>query len=378
MSDDPRTSTLSRRRRILITGASSGIGQQAALLLLQAGHRLTLPCRDQDRADATRQKLLGVDGADLLTPICDLADLKSVERCAQELIAHGTPIDTLVLNAGLQYSGAAEPQRSAQGYELTVAVNHLAHQALVMQLLPLLERSESPRLVITASEVHDPHSPGGRVAQAAGLGDLAGLRTGAGFSMVDGHSPFSADKAYKDSKLCNLLFARGLERRLRQRGTPMSVLAWSPGLVIPRSSGGFFRQSRHHNEWGQRLFALVARDLLRLTATPGQAGALLAQLASSAAYGRPEFSYHVNRLIAPGQLRFESADPSPEAQDDALADALWTVSAQLVDVPDGLSHRPLRAPVEGRGQSTETRQPQGSTGGEEHQGLQDQEEHPHG
>ncbi len=376
MNDDPLISAFPQRRRILITGASSGIGHQAALLLQRAGHRLTLPCRDQARADATRQKLLGVDSADLLTPILDLGDLESIERCAEELIAGGTPIDTLVLNAGLQYSGAAEPQRSAQGYELTVAVNHLGHQALAMQLLPLLERSEAPRLVVTASEVHDPRSPGGRVGQAAGLGDLAGLKAGAGFSMVDGHMPFNADKAYKDSKLCNLLFARGLERRLRQRGTTMPVLAWSPGLVIPRSSSGFFRQSRRHNEWGQRLFALVARDLLRLTATPEQAGSLLAELASSAAYGSPGFSYHVNRLIGPGQLRFVSAEPSPEAQDDALAEALWNVSAELVGLPEPLSHRPLWPPVEGKGQSTEARQPQGSTGGQEHQGLQGQEEHP--
>jgi protochlorophyllide reductase len=191
-------------------------------------------------------------------------------------------------------------------------------------------------VVVTAWEVHDPGAPGGRVGQPAGLGDLAGLKAGAGFAMVNGQARFDADKAYKDSKLCNLLFARELERRLRLRGTPMPVLAWSPGLVIPRSSGGFFRYSRRHNEWGQRLFALVARDLLRITATPPQAGALLAGLATDPAYGGEGFSYRSNRVQGPARLRFEVAEPSREARDDTLAQDLWAISAELVGLPADL------------------------------------------
>ena len=326
------------QRRLLVTGASSGIGHQAALLLRGAGHRLTLPCRDGATAQALLERLNGEagPGPPALAPVCDLADLASVECCAAELLEGGEPIDTLVLNAGLQYSGAPEPRRSAQGHELTIAVNHLGHQALALRLLSLLEAGRAPRVVVTGSEVHDPSSPGGRVGQPAGLGDLAGLRSVAGFSMVDGCSPFNAEKAYKDSKLCNLLFARELERRLRLRGTPMPVLAWSPGLVIPRGTGGFFRDSRLHNEWGQRLFALVARDLLRITATPAQAGTLLAELATGPAHGDSGFRYWSNRVVGPGRLRFELAEPSAEASNDSLAQALWTISAHLVGLPSEL------------------------------------------
>jgi len=343
-------------RRILLTGASSGIGFEAARLLLQAGHALIVPCRDQATAATTVERLkaamssktapsaqpltsdpsgapmtsAGVGATPTLhAPVCDLADLASVERCAAELLNRGTPIDTLVLNAGLQEAGAPKPRRSAQGHELTIAVNHLAHQALSQRLLPLLDAGTSARVVITASEVHDPGTAGGRVGLPAGLGNLEGLSGGPGFAMVDGPSPYNAEKAYKDSKLCNLLFARELARRLCLRGTPMPVLAWSPGLVIPRDDGGFFRYSRRHNPWGQRLFALVARDLLRITATPEQAGSLLAALATDpdAAEG---FHYGVNRLLGPGRLRFEPAVPSAEARDDRLATALWQVSADLV------------------------------------------------
>ncbi|TVS03549.1 MAG: SDR family NAD(P)-dependent oxidoreductase [Cyanobium sp. PLM2.Bin73] len=319
-------------RHILITGASSGIGFRAAVRLLRAGHRLTLPCRDAERAAASARGIAAAasSAVEPQTLVADLADLESVNHCCEQLLARGEAIDTLVLNAGLQYTGAREPRRSAQGHELTIAVNHLAHQLLGQHLLPLLEAGREPRLVVTASEVHDPTSSGGRVGQPAGLGDLAGLRQGAGFAMVDGRSPFDADKAYKDSKLCNVLFARRLQQLLEQRGRPLPVIAWSPGLVIPRASDGFFRYSRQHNEAGQRLFALVARDLLRLTETAERAGALLAGLAADPAHGRAGFHYWCNRVLGPGRRRFEAAEPSAEARNDALAAELWTLSAGLV------------------------------------------------
>jgi protochlorophyllide reductase len=313
-------------RRILLTGGSSGIGFEAATLLLKAGHHLTLPCRDATTAAALCERL----GGRIETPICDLADLSSIDRCAASLLAKGEPIDTLVLNAGLQYSGGAEPRWSAQGFELTIAVNHLGHQALLQQLLPLLLRGTAPRLVVTASEVHDPSTAGGKVGLPAGLGDLAGLRRGPGAPMLDGNSSFNAEKAYKDSKLCNLLMAREVERRLQELGTPLTVLAWSPGLVIPRSDGGFFRYSRSHNPLGQALFALVARDLLRLSETPERAGTLLAGLASTSPPQASGFQYWSNRVLGPGRLRFEASQPSADACSDTLARQLWDLSAQII------------------------------------------------
>lgn len=260
--------------------------------------------------------------------MCDLADLVSVERFCNGLLAQGDPIDTLVLNAGLQYAGAPEPRWSVQGFELTFAVNHLAHQSLLQRLLPLLLQSKDPRLVVTASDVHDPKAPGGSVGRAAGLGDLAGLKTGPGAAMVDGGA-FQAEKAYKDSKLCNVLMAREVERRLRERGRRLPVVAWSPGLVIPRGEGGFFRDNLRRNPLGQRVFALVARDLLRITETPQRAGSLLATLASDPLAQPDGFQYWSNRVKGPGRLQMAPMDPSLEATDTALADHLWSISAQL-------------------------------------------------
>ncbi|KZR81462.1 Fatty acyl-CoA reductase [Prochlorococcus marinus str. MIT 1342] len=329
-------------RRILLTGASSGIGYQAAVQMHRAGHQLILPCRDRSTATATLKKLSEEtvqhqqERSPVSAPVMDLADLESIKQCADDLLSIGQPIDTLILNAGLQYTGAAKAQLSSQGYELTIAVNHLGHQALSIRLLPLLDAGMSPRVVVTASEVHDSNSPGGRFGKPAGLGDLTGLKTGAGFEMIDGSSSFNADKAYKDSKLCNVLFARELARRLSLRSIQIPVLAWAPGLVIPRSSGGFFRYSRRYNEWGQRVFSLVVRDLLRISESAENAGSLLSRLATDQSLNTSPFSYRSNRLDGPGQHRFEEANVSKEAQDNKLAKSLWEVSAELIGLPTEL------------------------------------------
>ncbi len=322
-------------RHILLTGGNSGIGFEAAVVLCRAGHRLTLPCRDRASAEAASRRVLEKAGAGTppATEVCDLADLESVRACGAALRARGTPIDTLVLNAGLQYAGAAEPRHTAQGHELSFGVNHLGHFLLAQQLRPLLAAGRSPRLVVTASEVHDPATAGGKVGAPAGLGKLAGLRPGQAATMVNGSAPFNADKAYKDSKLCNVLFAREFARRLEAEGTPAPVIAWSPGLVIPPTSeGGFWRYSRQSNELGQRLFALAARTLLRLTESVENAGALLAALAVDDAYAAGGFTYLRNRVTAPGRHVFEASATSPEGEDADLARRLWELSEALVGV----------------------------------------------
>lgn len=323
-------------RTILLTGASSGIGFQAALNLYIQGHSLILPCRNKERSVSTLKRIeeaspLTEKPKNLFAPVLDLADLKSVNTCVENIILQAERIDTLVLNAGLQYTGAPTSRRSAQNYELTIAVNHLGHFALTQQLLPLLQAADNPRIVITSSEVHDPNSPGGRFGDPAGLGDLQGLNSGDGFEMVDGCESFSADKAYKDSKLCNLLFASELDRRLRLDGISMPVIAWAPGLVIPNGNEGFFRYSKTYNQLGQIIFAFAARDLLRFSESVENAGRLLAQI-SAELQPADSFSYFSNRLLRPGKHSFEIAEVSSEAKDEVLAKNLWDISSKLVSI----------------------------------------------
>ena len=316
ISTSTKSMTTAERRRILITGASSGIGLEAAKILLARGDELTILCRNAERSEQTRAAL----SESVQTCVADLADLASVAKAIEVLHQEQTSFDALVLNAGLQYAGHRSPRWSRQGIELTFAVNHLAHQFLVEGL-----RDQARAIVITASEVHNPSTGGGRVGQPAGLGTMQGIHQGPGAAMVDGISPFNADKAYKDSKLCNLLMAKEIHRQ----SPAVPVVAWSPGLVIPRTSDGFFRSSRQANPLGQALFGLVARDLLKLTERVEQAGGLLVQLIDEAP-NQPGFTYWSNGLLGPGQHQCSPTEPSEEASDSDKATTLWTLSSKLI------------------------------------------------
>ena len=308
-------------QHLLITGASSGIGRVAAQRLQRAGHRLTLICRSQERA----REALDWVAPQTTVLLADLADLASVDQLCSIVQSRAEPLDGLVLNAGLQYAGYKQPRWSPQGFELTVAVNHLAHQLLLMRLLPMLLQSTSPRLVITASEVHSPASGGGRVGRPASLGDLSVLGSTTSAPMLDGNSRFDADKAYKDSKLCNMLM--GLHTANQHPELP--VISWSPGLVIPRAAGGFFRESRRANPLGQALFGFLARDVLRITESVEKAGELLVELVLDPVDSG--FRYWSNTLVKPGEHRFELTQPSVEASDCVKAERLWTLSQDRID-----------------------------------------------
>jgi len=201
---------------------------------------------------------------------------------------------------------------------------------LTQKILPLINTSNDPKIIITSSEVHNPRSGGGKVGAKASLGNLKGLESGEGFEMIDGNE-FNADKAYKDSKLCNILFAKKLSNHLMRRKLLISVIAWAPGLVISRDSKGFFRYSRKFNQLGQILFAFLARDVLRITISNKKAGLLLSELAHLYKYEKPGFNYYSNKIISSGNFIFEKTDISKDAQRDDLSDKLWEFSKTLID-----------------------------------------------
>ena len=325
-----------KRLTIFITGGSSGIGFQAALRLISLGNNIILPCKNIFRANQVLTHIFNQLPCDLLekgsiyTPIMDLSDLNSIDSLCSEVKKRELNIDVLILNAGLQYTGSKTPRRSTQGFELTFAVNHLAHFYLTKNLIPLINRSNDSRIIITSSEVHNPMSSGGRVGARAGLGNLSGLASGSGFEMIDGNQ-FNADKAYKDSKLCNILFAKELSNRLEKKSLPIKVIAWAPGLVISRDNEGFFRYSRKYNQLGQILFSFLARDILKITTSNEKAGMILSDLVSSCKYNKPYFEYYSNKISSPGKFVFEKSNISEEAQKEGLSNRLWELSESLID-----------------------------------------------
>ena len=322
-------------KNILLTGASSGIGLQAAKILVTSNNNLILPCRNEETAKFTLKHLseqIGFDQSKLDFPIIDLSNLLSVKEFAQHYILNDKRLDILILNAGLQYTGSKLPRWSRQKIELTFAVNHLAHHYLANSLLPLLLKSDQPRLVVTASAVHNPQAPGGQFGKPAGLGEMTGIRSNESFLMIDGSTPFSADKAYKDSKLCNILFAKEFSRRLSLYQENFPVIAWAPGLVIPRGDGGFFRYSKKYNQIGQVIFSFFVRDLFRITERPENAGKLLADLALEREFNSNGFHYYSNNVQSPGVHIFKECDCSEEANNTELAKELWELSEKLLSV----------------------------------------------
>tara|TARA_Y100001968_G_C19430260_1_gene756603 strand:- start:21 stop:1055 length:1035 start_codon:yes stop_codon:yes gene_type:complete len=328
------------KRRILITGATSGIGYASIKRLVNQGHELIVPCRNKSSFNKIVQKIKIDVKKEILDKnlvkyyIMDLSDLDSVLEFTNQIQVKYDNIDILALNAGLQYTGSISPRKSVQGFELTFATNHLAHVLLTHLLFPLIKKSKQPRIVITSSEVHNPNSSGGQIGQPAGLKEMKGILKLDEFTMIDGISSFSADKAYKDSKLCNILFAKELSYRLKLLKINIPIITWAPGLVIPRSRDGFFRHSRKYNEIGQRVFAFLARDVFRISESTEKAGELLEKLLLDDQYDKPGFNFYSNLNYGFNYRRFIESDISEEAKIPEISNILWEATCNILKIDD--------------------------------------------
>ena len=331
---------LVERQNVLITGANSGLGLDAATRLAARGHRVVLACRSLSKArgaaDAVRSALRDSGGSsdpELVPVECDLASLASVRACVEGLKKGGETFDAVCYNAGLaRNTGATEVKRTEEGFELTVGTNHLGHFYLNHLILPLVRRGTGT-VVVTASSVHDPDSPGGAQGSTATLGDLSGLATGPTFDMVDGGA-FNADKAYKDSKLCNVLFARELQRRIDadESTAGIAVNAFTPGLIV---GTGLFRDQ---NPVFTKLFDFAATSLLKVGETPSFGGGCLEYMVLDKSVRAKGGRYYFS---SPGSSKygeaaygnqFAPAEVSKEARDDAKAGRLWELSSKLVKI----------------------------------------------
>ena len=250
---------------------------------------------------------------------------RSRERCARTVA-----LTALALNAGVEYSGDPVVHRTKENFEETVGVNHLGHFLLANMLLDELEKSSEthPRIVVTASEVHDPASPGGGVGKGATLGDLSGIETqGAAFEMASGEE-FDADKAYKDSKLMNLLFTYELERRLRERNSKITVNAFGPGLI---TRTGLFR---NQNPLFVKVFDFAVNNVFHVAETVSGGGDVLVFMLTDPSLGGDRGGLYYNNTLSPGTPptghAFVPTESSKESNDVDEARRLWALSESLV------------------------------------------------
>ena len=318
-------------KNILITGASSGIGFYALVNLLKKENYLFIPIRSISRGQELKFKLRNFFDNDFLNKFlnliydADFSDLNNIKKIREFIIEKKVRIDILILNAGMQYTGGLYPKVSKQGIELTFAINHLAHFYLTNILISLINSSLESRIIITSSDVHNPKSSGGNIGKKAGLNNLIDFKD----EILVPYTNFSADKAYKNSKLCNILFAKELSKRLSIKKNNISVLSWAPGLVIPDNELGFFRYSQPFNKLGYFIFSNSAKNILGISEDINNAGNILGDLALDKKYNDSLYTHLSNKLISFKKHKLIECGTSMESNNTKLSKKLWKLSEEL-------------------------------------------------
>jgi NAD(P)-dependent dehydrogenase (short-subunit alcohol dehydrogenase family) len=269
-------------KTVVLTGATSGIGAEAALLLARAGASLVAVGRDPRRGEALLRRLPGSGHRSLSA---DLSLMGEVRRVAGEIRSVAPRIDVLVNNAGAIF---AERRETAEGLERTFALNHMAYFLLTQELLPSLRAAAPSRIIVVASEAHR--------GATLDFDDLQNRRGYRGW------------RTYRRSKLANLLFTQELARRLAGSGVAANAL--HPGFVASRFGD--------ENGWLFRTALGIAKRALAIR--PEDAAATILDLAEGEAGGRDSGGYYVERM---------RVAPAPAAHDEAAARRLWEESARL-------------------------------------------------
>jgi NAD(P)-dependent dehydrogenase (short-subunit alcohol dehydrogenase family) len=269
-------------KRVVITGATAGIGLAAAEALAARGALLTVVARSEARAAEAARRIdaAGHGGVDIL--IGDLAVQASVRGLAAQLLERYARIDALVNNAGTMNF---RRRLTGDGIELTWAVNHLAPFLLTTLLLERLEAGAPARIVTTASGAHN----GAEIP----FDDVGAA-----------HSYGFGGRRYSQTKLANILFTIELARRLE--GTGVSANCFHPGVVatgLARNNGALARAA-----------TTIAKPFLR---SPAKGAETLVWLLDSPTVSDQSGGYFVDcRRTA----------PSARAQDLDAARRLWTLS----------------------------------------------------
>jgi light-dependent protochlorophyllide reductase len=299
-------------RTAIVTGANSGLGLECSRALVDAGWHVVLAVRDITRGTAAVAQLGHPEQCTVMA--LDLASLASVSRFVAGYADEALPpTHAIVCNAGLQVISGT--RFTADGIELTFGVNHLGHFALVGGLLEQL--TPPARIVVVASDTHDPAKRTGMPkplytdAEALAHPSAAELKV-----------PDLGRRRYTTSKLCNILFAYELDRRLGQGANRVTVNAFNPGLMpgsgLARDYGAVQRLA-----WR---FVMPALRILPGVHSTRVSGGRLAELISSAEHEGVSGQY----FDGPKPIR-----SSEDSYDQAKARELWTTSVRLITDASG-------------------------------------------
>jgi len=273
-------------RRAIVTGANTGLGYVSTLALVRAGAEVVMAVRDLDRGQVAAQRIRKQEPEAKLRVIhLDLASLASVYDFAQAQVDDG-PVDILMNNAGVMLVPTRE--RTANGFERHMGINHLGHFALTARLLPALLRS-----------------PGARVVSVTSL-------------------TYAPMRAYGQSKLAVAVFGLELQRRLHAAGLPVTSVLAHPGWSATAET--------QPNDDAARSVRLARRATAILGSPPAQGARAQVYAATAASLAGGE-------LVGPrwlGRGAPAAATLAAVAADPVAARWLWNESARLTGADPGL------------------------------------------
>jgi NAD(P)-dependent dehydrogenase (short-subunit alcohol dehydrogenase family) len=273
---------------VVITGATSGIGEVAAQRLAGMGARIVLVARNAARGQKTLTRLPSIgSGAPHAIYYGDLSRIAESKRVAAEIAAAEPRVDVLINNAGALFGTR---HLTSDNLEETFATNHMAYFVLTLKLKASLLAATAARVVSTASDAHKGYTL-----------DFDDLQAAKGYSAI---------RAYGRSKLCNILFTRELARRWS--GTAVTANCLHPGFVATRfgdGSGGFLSS--------------VVRIAKTFAITPEKGAETIVYLASSPDVAAISGEYF---------YKCRPATPTAGGRDDAAASRLWDDSAKIAGI----------------------------------------------
>ncbi len=270
----------------MVTGATSGIGEVTAGALAQMGATVIVVGRDPVRGAAALERIRSASGSTAVElMLADLSSLQGICQLAEQFKHKYQRLQVLVNNAGALFTAR---QQSADGIEMTFALNHLNYFLLTSLLLDTLKASAPARIVNVGASAH-------QFARRLDFDDLQGQRKYSGWG------------AYGQSKLCNLLFTYELARRLDGKGVTVNAL--HPGIVATN-----FGMS------GEGLMPLFNRLISIAKLRPEQGAQTILYLATSAEVEGVSGKYFVNQ---------KAIRSSKASYDQSAAGRLWDVSAVM-------------------------------------------------
>jgi len=270
----------------VITGATSGIGEETAFALAKKDHAIYLLVRNTEKGRQLKERITAETGNEhIFVVACDLADMQSVKEASEVLKAKLFAVNVLINNAGGIFN---ERQLTKDGFEVTFAVNHLGHFLLTACLMPLLEKGHA-RIINISSDAHKVGKPL--------------------FDDLQSSQKYSALKSYGMAKLFNIYFTKSLAEKYADKGITAYTL--HPGVVntgFGAGTSGFVKFLL----WVARPFMITAKKGAETTV----------YLATAPKLDKLSGQYFVKK---------KPAKPSPAAVDTEARNKLWDISNKLVE-----------------------------------------------